>query len=116
MKIQVNTGHNIKGSAELNEFINESFSSTFERYENALTRIEVHLSDENAAKSGPNDKRCLLEARLSNHKPLSVSAESDTIHKAITSARQKLLKSLDKTAGKLTNHKSPNEILVETQI
>jgi ribosomal subunit interface protein len=116
MNIQINTGHNIEGSLELNSYIKESFTSTFDRYENALTRIEVHLTDENAGKSGPNDKRCLLEARLSNHKPLTVSHEADTVHKAISAATNKLLRSLDKTAAKMTNHKSPSEVLFDSHI
>jgi ribosomal subunit interface protein len=114
MNIQVNTGHNIEGSAELNTFIEDSLSSTFERFSVALTRIEVHLNDENAGKKGENDKRCLLEARLSNHQPVTVSAHADTIYQAIDSASDKLLRSLDKIADKLTDHRSPKDLLVET--
>lgn len=114
MNIQVNTDHNIEGSAELNTYIADSLSSTFERFSVAITRIEVHLSDENAGKKGENDKRCLLEARLSNHQPVTVTHHSDTIYQAIDSASDKLLRSLDKIAAKLTDHKSPKDFLVDT--
>ena len=114
MDIQVNTDHNIEGSAELNNYIEASLSETFERFSVAITRIEVHLSDENASKKSSNDKRCLLEARLSNHQPVVVSHHADTIDQAIDAASEKLLRALDKVAGKLTEHKSPKDLLVET--
>ena len=114
MNIQVNTDHNIEGSQELNRFIDESFTSKFDRFKNAITRIEVHLSDENAGKSGSNDKRCLLEARVANHQPIVVSHHSDNISDAIETASDKLLRSLDNMAGRMTKHESAKDYLVET--
>lgn len=116
MNIQVNTDHNIEGSAELNSYIESSLSEAFARYKVAITRIEVHLSDENAAKSVGNDKRCLLEARISHHQPIVVSHHADTIHVAIEMASDKLLRALDNMAGKLTNHTSPKELFEETPV
>jgi ribosomal subunit interface protein len=114
MKIQINTGHNIEGSAELNTYIETNLSTALERFDVAIMRIEVHLSDENAAKTSANDKRCLLEARLSNHQPVVVSHHADTIYQAIEMASNKLLRALDKIAGKLTDHTSLDDLLVET--
>jgi ribosomal subunit interface protein len=114
MKIQVNTDHNIEGSAELNTYIETSLSTTFERFEVTITRLEIHLSDENAGKTSANDKRCLLEARLSNHQPVVVSHHADTIYKSIEMASDKLLRALDTVAGKMTNHTSPKDFIVET--
>jgi ribosomal subunit interface protein len=114
MNIQVNTDHNIEGSAELNAYIEASLSTAFDRFKVAITRIEVHLSDENAGKTSVNDKRCLLEARVSNHQPVVVSHQADTIYQAIEAASGKLLRALDNMAGKLTDHKSPKDLLVET--
>ena len=116
MNIQVNTDHNIKGSAELNNYIETSLSESFARFKVAITRIEVHLSDENAGKTGSNDKRCLLEARISHHQPIVVSHHADTIHQAIDTASDKLLRALDNMAGKLTDRTSPKDLLVETQV
>ncbi|MBA2405617.1 MAG: HPF/RaiA family ribosome-associated protein [Bdellovibrionales bacterium] len=113
MNIQVNTDHNIEGSAELNNYVTGTLSEAFERFNGAITRIEVHLSDENAGKTSANDKRCLLEARISHHTPIVVSHHADTIHQAIEGASDKLLHSLDKMVGKLTNHTSPKDLLNE---
>ncbi len=113
MNIQVNTDHNTEGSQELTHFIESSLREHFERYKNAITRIEVHLSDVNAGKTSANDKRCLLEARVANRQPVVVSHNSDTIHQAFEAASQKLLRSLDTMVGKLTDRHSPKEFLVE---
>jgi ribosomal subunit interface protein len=111
MNIQVNTDHNIQGSSELNSYVEGVLSEAFERFDGAITRIEVHLSDENAGKSGTNDKRCLLEARVSHHSPVVVSHHADTVHQAIDGASHKLLMSLDKMVGKLTDHTSPKSFV-----
>lgn len=113
MKIQINTDHNISGSQELNRYIDSSLSEHFERYNKALTRIEVHLSDENAGKYGINDKRCLLEARIANHQPIVVSHHAGTIHEAIEVASTKLLRSLDGMSERMTNHHSARKLLVD---
>jgi ribosomal subunit interface protein len=116
MNIQVNTDHNIEGSAELNSYVQSSLSEAFARFKVAITRIEVHLSDENAGKTGGNDKRCLLEARISHHQPIVVSHHADTIHQAIEMASDKLLRALDSMAGKLTDRTSPKDLFEETPV
>lgn len=116
MNIQVNTDHNIEGSSELNNYIDSSLSEHFERFKNAITRIEVHLSDENGGKTSSNDKRCLLEARIANHQPVVVSHNADTIHQAIEGASDKLLRSLDTMVGRLTDRTSAKDLLVEEVI
>lgn len=116
MNIQVNTDHNIEGSAELNSFIENNLSEALHRFEGAITRVEVHLSDVNASKTSANDKRCLLEVRLANKKPIVVTNNADTIHQAIEGASGKLLRSLDSIAGKLTKHQSPKDLLVEKDL
>ncbi|PIP88987.1 MAG: ribosomal subunit Interface protein [Bdellovibrionales bacterium CG12_big_fil_rev_8_21_14_0_65_38_15] len=116
MNIQVNTDHNIEGSEELNSYIDSSFSAKFSRFGNAITRIEVHLSDENAGKPGSDDKRCLLEARVANHQPIVVTHHADNISDAIETASDKLLRSLDNMAGKMTNHDSPKNFNVDSSI
>jgi ribosomal subunit interface protein len=116
MNIQVNTDHNIEGSEELNNYIGSNLTEHFERFKNAITRIEVHLSDENAGKVSENDKRCLLEARIANHQPVVVSHHADTIHQAIEGASDKLLRSLDTMVGKLTSRVSAKDLLVEEKV
>jgi hypothetical protein len=43
------------------------------RFKGDITRIEVHMSDENSDKASPDQKRCVMEARLAHHEPLAVN-------------------------------------------
>ncbi|HXH75598.1 MAG TPA: HPF/RaiA family ribosome-associated protein [Bacteriovoracaceae bacterium] len=113
MNIQVNTDHNIEGSEELNEYISGILSEAFSRYDGAITRIEVHLSDENGGKTGENDKRCLLEARVSHHQPIVVTHHASSVHEAVQAAADKLLRSLDTMVGKSIDRSSPKAMFAE---
>lgn len=74
------------------------------RFGDQITRVEVHLSDENSdKKSGKKDKRCLIEARLAGLQPLAVSHEAATMEHAVDGAVDKLMRSIDTTLGKLDN-------------
>ena len=80
MKIQINTDKNISGHEALTLSIEDILRPDLSRFSDQITRIEVHLSDENsAAKSGTPDKRCLLEVRLAGEHPISVSEQAQTI-------------------------------------
>lgn len=101
MNIQVSTDHNISGSSELNNYVEMNLTDVLSRFKGQITRIEVHLSDENANKTGGMDKRCLLEARIAHHQPIVVSHHDNSIHQAIETAADKLLRSLEHMVGKL---------------
>ncbi|MBH47878.1 MAG: hypothetical protein CME71_06870 [Halobacteriovorax sp.] len=115
MNIQVRTDNNIEGSEELNQFIETSLLDSFQRFSGAITRIEVHLADENGSKNVGDDKRCTLEARVANHSPVVVTHHSDSIHRAFEAASHKLLTSLDKMAAKLTTRDSVKNFSAETE-
>jgi hypothetical protein len=63
--------------------------------------VEVHLSDEDGNKNGLNDKRCIMEARLSGMKPMAVTHHATTHEQAISGAIDKLKASLEKITGRL---------------
>ena len=69
-----------------------------------ITRVEVHLSDENGKKGGSHDKRCMMEARLEGRQPSAVTYEAKTIDQAIDGAAGKMKSSLDHTLGRLSEH------------
>lgn len=68
-----------------------------------VTRVEVHLSDENSAKGG-HDKRCLMEARLERHHPIAVSDDAETSHQAIAGAAEKLKQALGHLIARSQQH------------
>ncbi len=106
MTIQFNTDKNINQTETLTAPYVAQIESELSRFNDYITRIEVHLSDEDGHKDGRNTKRCLLEARLENRQPVAVSSQEDTLDKAIDSALDKLTASLNTIIGKLGNHPS----------
>ncbi|EJL03525.1 MULTISPECIES: HPF/RaiA family ribosome-associated protein [Pseudomonas] len=101
MQIQVNSDNHIQSSIRLEEWVRTTIESTLERYEEDLTRVEVHLGDENGDKPGPHDLRCQLEARPKGHQPISVTHKADTLELAIEGAAEKLEHALEHLYGKL---------------
>lgn len=90
MNIQLNTDKHIDGNKALENFVSEKLKATLKHLANHITRIEVHLSDQNADKSGADDILCKIEARVENRQPVLVSSNSDTKEKAIGIAADKV--------------------------
>lgn len=100
MTIQINTDNNIENSARLKAYFAEELEKSLHRFEDKVTRIEVHFTDENGDKFGLNDKRCVIEARPENMQPIAVTEHSDTIEKAFSGALDKIKKVLTTTYEK----------------
>ncbi len=105
MKILFNTDNNIIVSKELRTPFISLISEELSRFSHQITRVEVHLSDENGDKEGLNDKRCTIEARLEGMKPIAVTNHANTHEQAVEGAIDKLKTSLDTIIGRLRNHK-----------
>jgi hypothetical protein len=105
MQVQVNTDDNVAGREELIQQVTSEVKSTLSRFQDQITRVEVHLSDKNAGKAGSADKRCLMEARLADRKPEAVSHRAGSLEEAFKGAAGKLRRSLGSTLGRLTEHK-----------
>lgn len=58
MQIQVDTDHNIGASESFIASVEEQIREAMARFDEQLTRIEVHLSDESAGRSTGNDMPC----------------------------------------------------------
>lgn len=104
MTVQINSDNHITGTEGLSNFLENMITETLKKYNHYITRVEVHLNDENGKKAGINDKRCMLEARLEGMQPVAVTAFGDTIQEATKSALGKLKSSLDTIIGRLQNH------------
>jgi len=104
MTIQFNTDNNIKVSEELRIPLISLISEKLSRFGHQITRVEVHLSDENGDKEGFNDKRCMIEARLSGMKPIAVTNHANNNEEAVEGAVEKLKTSLDTILGRLSNY------------
>jgi ribosome-associated translation inhibitor RaiA len=105
MQIQINTDHNLKGGESLAESVRATVEDALSRFSAHITRVEVHLADENAAKAGRDDKRCVMEARLEGHAPLVVTEHAATVGQAIDGAAERLVHLLEHTLGRLHDHR-----------
>lgn len=101
MQIQVHSDNHIEGSARLAEWVSASVASKLERFDEELTRIVVHLNDENGQKAGAQDKRCQIEARPKGQQALSVTHKAESLEQAIEGAIEKLSHALNHQFGKL---------------
>lgn len=104
MKIQLNTDNHIDGSEAMESRVNAMLEQHLGRFSSRLSRIEVFLSDHNAAKDAARDKRCALEARLENDDPLGASHDDEDMEKAIRGACDKLKGLLETRIEKQRNH------------
>jgi len=105
MKIQVNTDAHIEGSEALAAHVRARLERALTHFSDHVTRVEVHLSDENGGKSGPQDHRCMLEARFEGRQPLAATDQAATMDQAVQGAAQKLTRLLEKTLGRLLDHR-----------
>ncbi len=101
MKIQFNTENNVNAGEELREKLTFLISEKLSRFNKYVTRLEVHLSDENSAKSGPDDKRCLIEARMEGRQPVAVTDQAESYIEAAAGAIGKIKKALDSMIGRM---------------
>ena len=110
MQIQVNTDDNIEGRDTLSAQVEAGIRDGLSRFAAQITRVEVHLSDENAGKGGDDDKRCLLEVRVTGQQPIAVTHQSGTVQEASEGAVQKMVRKLQSLFGRQNNAKGGHSI------
>lgn len=101
MLTHVFSDKHIDSDKRTQDWVTATVEVTLERHLEDLTRVEVHLSDENGGKSGPKDKRCKMEARPKGHQPIIVSHDADSLTQAVEGAAEKLEHALEHLFGKL---------------
>ena len=110
MQVQVNTDDNIPGRDALTRKVQDEVAFTLGRLERHLTRLEIHLGDENAAKSGGEDKRCMIEARPNGQQPIAVTHYAATLDEAWSGAARKLKNLLESKFDRLNDLKGSASI------
>lgn len=85
MQIHINTDRNINGREALSNHISGEIEQALSRFNEHITRVEVHLSDENSDKKGGKDGlKCVMEARLEGRHPLAVTHQATLIDSEYT--------------------------------
>jgi ribosome-associated translation inhibitor RaiA len=116
MQIHLNTDHNIKGGESLEGSVRATVEAALSRFSTHITRVEVHLADENAAKSGDADKRCVMEARLEGHAPVAVTEHAATVGQAIDGAADRLIHRLDHILGRQRDQRARTAVPVPDEL
>ncbi len=110
MLVQVNTDENVQGREALARQVETEVQATLGRFSGHLSRVEVHLSDENGSKGGSADMRCVMEARPNGRQPVAVTNHAATLDEAYIGAAQKLEHLLESKFDRLHEHKGAPSI------
>jgi len=105
MQVQFNSDSSVMGTDNVAERIEAMLREKLARFSDRLTRLEVHVSDENAGKGGSDDKTCMIEARPRGGKPLGVTAHAGKVDDAARKAANVLAERLERHFGKGDKHK-----------
>jgi ribosome-associated translation inhibitor RaiA len=95
MQVQINTDRHIEGHERLAAWASGVVEQALSHVSDRITRVEVHLSDENADKSGQHDQRCMLEARLEGRQPIAVTHQAASMDQAVKGATEKLTRAIE---------------------
>lgn len=88
----------------LRDYVERDLTDVLKHHVERLTRIEVHLKDQNGQQKNGVDKRCLLEARPRGMDPLAVDHEASEFKDAVHQAVLKLDRALQHRFDKKKTH------------
>ena len=100
MQILINTDHHIEGHEALATWATGEVKNALSHHSDQITRVELHISDENGHKSSSNDKRCVMETHLQGRPPMVVTQHAETLYLAVTGAGEKLNRMIEGTLGR----------------
>lgn len=104
MQVQFNSDSSVMGTENVAQRIEASVREKLARFESRLTRVEIHVRDENGPKHGSDDKACTIEARPKGGKPVGVTEHADKVDDAARKAASTLAQRLDRVLGKSAKH------------
>lgn len=85
MQVIMNSDNQVDLNGESIEHWRSEITTSLERFNDWITRVEVHVTDENSkSKEGTDDIRCLIEARPANKQPVSVEVRGSSAENAIS--------------------------------
>lgn len=105
MQILVNTDRNIEGNEAFAAHVRGVVERVLGRFHDRVTRVEVHLSDQNSIKGGQDDQACTMEARLEGRQPTVATHRAPTQEMAVSGAADKLKRALESILGRLEDRR-----------
>jgi ribosome-associated translation inhibitor RaiA len=101
MQVQIHTDNHIEGTDAMAQWASSAVKTALERFAGQITRVEVHLSDENAGKKNTAESiQCTMEARLEGYQPLALKHLGANLNQAIEGAAEKMGRLIDSTLGR----------------
>jgi len=105
MQFQFNSDSSVMGTANVAERIETMVREKLSRFEDKLTRVEVHVTDVNGSKHGADDKHCTIEARPRQGRAIGVTGKADAVDDAARRAANTLAQRLERVFGKSEKHR-----------
>lgn len=93
------------GTDNVAERIENQVRAKLARFEERLTRVEVHVSDENGRKGGADDKTYTIEVRPRGDRPIGVTEHADDVDTAARKADNTMAQRLERVLGREERHK-----------
>ena len=104
MQIQINTDHHLQGSEAREQWASGVVEAAMANFADSVTRVEVHLSDENAGKGGAAAFRCVMEARVNGRAPIAVTNDAASLDAAVNGSVHKLVRATEHAIGRADKH------------
>jgi ribosome-associated translation inhibitor RaiA len=114
MQFQFNSDSSVMGTDEVAARIENQVRHRLARFEDRLTRLEVHVSDVNGRKHGADDKHCMIEARPRGGRPIGVTGKAADVDSAARIAANTMAERLERIFGKAERHRhdpSPDKVI-----
>lgn len=114
MQFQFNTDSSVMGTEEVATRIENQVRQKLARFEDRLTRLEVHVTDVNGRKHGAGDKHCTIEARPRGGRPIGVTGKAADVDAAARIAAGTMAERLERLFGKAERHRhdpSPDKMM-----
>jgi ribosomal subunit interface protein len=104
MQVLVNHDNHVRVGENVSTRLAGVIEESLQRFSDRITRIEMHLTDENTHKGGAADHRCMIEARVANLPPIAVTNRAEDFQVAFEGALEKLQRALEHALGKAQTH------------
>lgn len=89
LEIQINPG-DVHSTQPITQHVHDEVNAALKHWQDRITRVEVHLHDDNGPAKKGIDKRCTLEARPAGQDPIVAGHADRDLYQAITKAAEKL--------------------------
>ena len=88
--IILNADENLAIGEDAGDAIKKLITEQLSRYGKHISRLDVHIADENGIKEGFNDIRCMLVAHVEGKEPVVVTNIADTLDPSVDGAIEKM--------------------------